>query len=283
MRFQYLATTARERSYPLTGQSAALYRIPDGGIAAPPSPNARLSVFTCEAVPLIAETVQKIVERNGYADRITVLVKPSQAVQLGPDMPARANLLVHEIFSSELLGEHVLPAIEDAKQRLLEPGAEVLPSAASIMVALVGGDTLGRYLHVGRSFGFELGDFNAIHPKKVPLYREDLAPVLLSEDVTAFRFDFRNDASFPADSRTLEIRASADGLCYGVIQWIHVELGEGVAYENHPSRPRAVTNWQHTIYGFGEPIPLKTGSVVSVKALHDRSRPWFELIRAETV
>ena len=165
IRFQYLATTARERPYPLTGQSAALYRIPDGGIAAPPSPNARLSVFTCEAVPLIAETVQKIVERNGYADRISVLVKPSQAVQLGPDMPARANLLVHEIFSSELLGEHVLPAIEDAKQRLLEPGAEVLPSAASIMVALVGGDTLGRYLHVGRSFGFELGDFNALHPK----------------------------------------------------------------------------------------------------------------------
>jgi hypothetical protein len=165
---------------------------------------------------------------------------------------------------------------------VLEPGGEVLPAAASIKIALVGGDALGPYLHAGRSFGFELGDFNAICPTKVPLYREDLAPVLLSEDFTAFRFDFRNDASFPADSRALEIRASADGLCYGVIQWIHLELGEGVSYENHPSRPRAVTNWQHTVYGFGEPIPLTTGSVVSVRALHDRSRPWFELIRAET-
>jgi type II protein arginine methyltransferase len=238
-------------------------------------------VFTCEAVPLIAETPRKIVERNGFADRITVLAKPSHAVQLGPDMPARADVLVHEIFSSELLGEHVLPAIEDAKRRLLAPGGDVLPGAASIMIALVGGETLGRYLHVGQSFGFDLGDFNGIHPTKVPLYREDLAPVLLSEDVAAFRFDFRKDASFPADSRTLDIRASADGLCYGVIQWIHVELGEGIAFENHPSRPRAVTNWQQTIYGFGEPIRLAAGSIVSVRALHDRSRPWFELIRVE--
>src|SRR6202000_1804194 len=101
--------------------------------------------------------------------------KPSTAVQVGQDLPARADVLVHEIFSSELLGEHVLPAIEDAKARLLRAGAQIVPAAASIMIALVGGEELARNLHVDKSFGFDLAEFNAIHPRKRPLYREDLA------------------------------------------------------------------------------------------------------------
>ncbi len=234
-------------------------------------------VFTCEAVGLVADTARKIIRRNDYQDRITVLAKPSQAVQLGRDLPVKADILVHEIFSSELLGEHVLPAIEDAKARLLKPDGEVLPSCASIMVALVSGDDLGRNLYVGESFGFDLRDFNAIHPKKRPLYREDLAPVLMSDDIEAFRFDFSRQSTFPAERKMLEIATRKGGLCYGVIQWIRVELGNGVRFENHPSRPRPVSNWQHTIYGFDEPIRLEQGSVVSIAAMHDRSRPWFEL------
>jgi tetratricopeptide (TPR) repeat protein len=234
-------------------------------------------VFTCEAVGLIADTARKIIKRNNYQDRITVLAKPSHAVQLEKDLPAKADILVHEIFSSELLGEHVLPAIEDAKARLLKPEGEVLPSSASIMIALVSGDDLAKNLHVAESFGFDLREFNAIHPKKRPLYREDLAPVLMSDDIEAFRFDFRKDSTFPAERKPIEITASKGGLCYGVIQWIRIELTEGVHFENHPSRRRPVSNWQHTIYGFDEPVHFNQGSVVSVIATHDRSRPWFEL------
>jgi tetratricopeptide (TPR) repeat protein len=236
-------------------------------------------VVTCEAVSLVAETAAKIVARNGFQDRVKVLSKPSHAVQLGKDLPAKADILLHEVFSSELLGEHVLPAIEDAKARLLKPGGLVLPSAASIMIALVGGDELGKNLHVGESFGFDLSDFNAIHPKKRPLYREDLEPVLLSAEVEAFRFDFMKQSSFPAERKTIEVKVTQPARCYGLIQWIRIELGAGVVFENHPSRRKAVSNWQHTIYGFDEPLELQQGSIVRIAAWHDRSRPWFELAR----
>jgi len=234
-------------------------------------------VFTCEAVGLIADTARKIVKRNNYQDQITVLAKPSQAIELEKDLPGKADILVHELFSSELLGEHVLPAIEDAKKRLLKPDGEILPSSASIMIALVTGDDLGKNLYVGESCGFDLRDFNAIHPKRRPLYREDLAPVLMSDDVEAFQFDFCRKSTFPAERKVIEIEVTKGGLCYGVIQWIRLELGEGIRFENHPSRRRQVSNWQHTIYGFDEPVRFNEGSVVSVIAMHDRSRPWFEL------
>ncbi|MCG2594388.1 50S ribosomal protein L11 methyltransferase [Ramlibacter sp. XY19] len=234
-------------------------------------------VVTCEAVPLVAETAAKIVARNGLQDRVTVLSKPSTEVRVGADLPAKADLLVHEIFSSELIGEFVLPAIEDAKARLLKPGGRILPSAASIMVALVGGEDLGKHLHVDQSFGFDLREFNAIHPRKRPLYREDLSPLLLSQPVEAFRFDFQGRSSYPAERKRLQLAATQAGACYGVIQWIRIELGEGVVFENHPARQRRVSNWQHTVYGFGDPVQLQPGQVLAVDAWHDRTRPWFDL------
>lgn len=236
------------------------------------------SVVTCEAVSLVADTAKKIVERNDLQDRIRVLAKPSYQVQVGADLPRQADVLVHEIFSSELLGEHVLPALEDARERLLKPGGKILPGVASIMVALVGGDELGRELHVGSSFGFDLTPFNAIHPKKRPIHREDLPRVLLSAEVEAFRFDFGKDSAFPAEKKVLEMPVTQAGLCWGVIQWIRFEFGDGIFFENHPSHRRPVASWQHTIYRFDEAARLQPGAVVRVAASHDRSRPWFERI-----
>ena len=234
-------------------------------------------VVTCEAVSLVARTAAKIVERNGFKEQVTVLAKPSQQVQLGADLPEQADVLVHEIFSSELLGEHVLPAIEDAKQRLLKPGGVIMPRSASIMIALVGGDEIAQNSHVTEAFGFDVSEFNAIYPKKRPLYREDLQTLHLSEDVEAFRFDFMAQSAFAPEARRLEIRATQGGRCYGVIQWIRIEMAEGVYFENHPLRKRSVASWQHTLYGFDEPLQLEEGKSVTVKATHDRSRPWFEL------
>jgi hypothetical protein len=121
-----------------------------------------------------------------------------------------------------------------------------------------------------------LRDFNAIHPRKRPLYREDLAPLLLSDAVEAFRFDFMKRSHFPAERKRIEMRATQAGQCHGVIQWIRIELGHGIVFENHPARRRAVSNWQHTIYGFEEPLALAEGAMVAVKAWHDRARPWFD-------
>lgn len=235
------------------------------------------SVHTCEAVPLIAGTATRIVARNGLQDRVTVIARPSHAVRLGEDLPERADVLVHEIFSSELLGEAVLPAIEDARARLLAPGGRIVPCAASLMIALVGGDPLGRYVHVGEVFGFDLSEFNAIRPRKLPLHREDLAPLLMSDDVEAFRFDFAGSEPFRPERRLLRIPVRMAGTCLGVIQWIRLELAPGVVFDNHPARPRPVTNWQHTLFGFDAPVRLEPGAVVTVQAAHDRTRPWFDL------
>lgn len=163
--------------------------------------------------------------------------KHSNAVELGSDLPARADLLLHEIFSSDLLGEHLLASLEDAKQRLLKERGKVLPARGSIMIALVGGDELGRHLRVGESFGFDLRDFNDIVGRREPLFRYDLETLLLSDAVEAFSFDFEKQRTFPVESRVIDMRSTGRGLCHGVIQWIRIDLDDHIRFENHPANP----------------------------------------------
>lgn len=238
------------------------------------------SVVACEAVPLIAETAQRIVERNHCQDVVKILAKTSLEVEVGKDLPEKADLLVHEIFSSELIGEHVLPAIEDAKRRLIKPDAKIIPATASVMIALVGGDDVARYVHVDGAFGFDLQDFNVNSTKKLPLYGEDLQLTLMSEDVEAFHFDFVNDSVFPSQNKTLAITATESGRCYGVLQWIRFAIDETTRFDNHPARKQAVSGWQRIVFRFDEPVILQRGSVVSIFAGHDRSTVWFDILPA---
>jgi Flp pilus assembly protein TadD/precorrin-6B methylase 2 len=238
-------------------------------------------VTTCEAVPLIAHAAQRIVADNGCERTVKVVAKRSADVTLGEDVPEQADILVSEIFSSELLGEHVLPSIEDAKRRLLKPGGRVIPAAGSIMVALFGGDDLGRNLRVADSFGFDLQHFNSIVPDKQVIRRDDLPVEMLSEDTVGFRFDFENGRSYPPESKTLRIPVTSAGRCHGVIQWMRLEMDKDIAFENHPRDKSPISNWQRCAYVFRQPIDVTPGQVAVVSASHNRTIPWFVLERME--
>jgi len=234
-------------------------------------------IVACEAEPLVAKTATDIVNANGFADQVTILSKISYDVELGKDLPEKADVLIHEIFDSAIIGEHVLPAIEDAKKRLLKPDALIVPHAASIMIALMGGEAAGQYLRVESSHGFDLSRFNLIASKKIPFYREDIALTPMSAPVDAFRFDFMNQDAYPAEDKILALTATTEGLCYGVVQWIRLELDATTVWENNPTDIRSTTAWQRTVYRFDQPLQLTQGMVVKIAASHDRASPWFDL------
>jgi predicted RNA methylase len=234
-------------------------------------------VVTCEIKKSIANIATKVIAKNHLSEKITVVASSSSSIELGKQLPRKADVLVHEIFSSELLSEGVLPAIEDAKKRLLNEEARVVPSCASAMVALVGGESLTHNYLAGESFGFDLSEFNKTQPRKLPLFREDIEIDLLSKDIAAFSFDFQGKSEFPSEQKEIEIEATKSGLCLGLIQWIRIGFGDGVDFENQPSAPKDISNWQRLIYMFESPIHLKDGDKVTVNAIHDRSRLWFSM------
>jgi tetratricopeptide (TPR) repeat protein len=239
------------------------------------------NVTTCEGVPLIAETARQIIKDNKFEKAIQVIAKKSTDIEVGEDIPAQADTLVSEIFSSELLGEYVLPSLEDAKRRLLKPQGKVIPAAGNIMIALFTGDDIKRNLIVEDSFGFNLQRFNSIVSSKRMIARNDLNIELLSDGVAAFSFDFEGDSDFPAQTKTVEIKVNKSGNCYGLVQWMQLDMNgdQKVMFENHPSQNTKVSNWQQCAYLFDVPIDVKVGQIVTINAAHNRSVPWFYLVK----
>lgn len=233
-------------------------------------------VTTCEAVPKIAEMARAIVADNGFTPPVTVVSKMSTKMEVGKDIPDRADLLVSEILSSEFLGEGVLSSIEDAKRRLLKPGARIIPARGSIQFALFGGADIMSNVRVDEVCGFDLRKFNAIVPPKQYVSRNDLNIELLSDDTGAFFFDFGNTDRFPsAERKIIEVPVRKVGRCCGIIQWIRLEMDDTVVFENHPSIKNSASGWQHCVFVFPSPIDVLPGQIAMVSAAHNRITPWF--------
>ena len=99
----------------------------------------------------------------------------------------------------------------------------------------------------------------------------------MSNSVEAFRFDFVNKNNFPPEEKKIEIEAIKKGRCYGIIQWIKLEMGNGLKHENHPANSTNASGWQKILYIFDDPIELSTGKKITISAKHDRNIVWFFL------
>ncbi|XP_058384080.1 protein arginine N-methyltransferase 7 isoform X5 [Diceros bicornis minor] len=78
--------------------------------------------YAVEVFKPMADAAVKIVEKNGFSDKIKVINKHSTEVTVGPDgdMPCRANILITELFDTELIGEGALPSYEHAHSHLVQ-------------------------------------------------------------------------------------------------------------------------------------------------------------------
>ncbi len=234
-------------------------------------------VVTCEMTVPVAAKARQIVARNGFQDRITVHNKRSNDIAVGAELPEKADVLISEIFDSDLLSEGVLPSTEDAHARLIKPGAKIIPRAASTMIALAGGEQLRRMVLVDNAAGFDVAAFNEFMPERFMFDGQRFKFDWLSEPVAALNFDFRQ-TRFPAYQHVVEAKVTKSGLCLGVVQWLRIDLDETTRFENHPDTPPELpSGWMHSLYTFAPPVQLTAGQTVRIVAGHSRDFPYFRL------
>src|SRR5262245_36044217 len=238
-------------------------------------------VTACEAVSIIAERAHDIVAKNGLNSRVTVIGKPSQQLELGKDLPQKAQVLVTETFSSGLINESVLPTIEHAHANLLLPGATVIPAAASAMGYLVGGQMLRGMIYADKINGFDMSPFNDVAPANFGMLLDRFPHDVLSNDVELMRFDLR-EASFPMSNRRVNLEVKKAGVALGVVQWIKLEVDAQTQYENRPS-PNATFNghWTQVVYRFANPINVSPGDLIPLKVHHYRTQVTVDLAEDE--
>ena len=55
----------------------------------------------------------------------------------------------------------------------------------------------------------------------------------------------------------------------GIVQWMQVDLAEGITFDNHPDG-YTDGGWLQVLHTFPEPIRVKAGDILQVAVGHDR-------------
>lgn len=219
-------------------------------------------VITCEANPVVAAAAREIARRNDLADRITVISKYSTDLEIGQDLEP-ADLLMSELFDDALFGDGIVDVITDARARLLRPGAPILPPRAELRCALVALDHPAEW-PLGMVEGFDLSPFNLLAaPPPAELRVRMAGAIRRSAPVSLLAMDFEA-ASFGPTRETATLMSDG-GPIHGVAQWLRVDFGAGVVFENSPF-DESRSHWGAPINPLAEPIETVAGEAIAVTA-----------------
>ena len=147
------------------------------------------------------------------------------------------------------------------------------------MIALLANTSeVERMVFVKPGQNYRLSKFNEITQHKFSFHMRH-KPIILSSPEPAFSFDFYKTEAIQKGSKILELTASEDGMCAGVIQWIKVNLYDEIKYENNPTQmykePETASGWMTPIYRFDKPTFVKRGQVVEINATLFDDSVWF--------
>ena len=225
-------------------------------------------VTSCEQAPWISAKAKEVIAANGLSERIKLVAKHSTNLRIGQDLEERAEVLVAEIFGTSVINELVLPTVTHAHAQLLQPGARVIPRAASACAYLAAGAALEANLFVDRAADFSLAPFNDLAPSKLGLDVGCLPHEAISDDFEVFQFDLERPP--PASRKqVIEVVATKPGRCFGLVQWLCIHLVEDLFYENRPGSAAAIDGWGHMLYRFARPLDLAAGDRVRLVAQHN--------------
>jgi len=217
-------------------------------------------VHSCEMNPVIAATAKQIVERNGFADQVTIHASSSRKLDADTAMGGRADLVISEIIGKDLVCEEVLPSMQDAVLRLAKPGARFIPQGGQIKVALAYYPK-PEDRKVGEVCGFDLSPFNQLGPVRYSVEVNDPTLAVRGEVAELFNFDFTT-ALAQADRASLDL-VSTGGTVNGVVQWFRLQMDEIGTFENNPG-PNSPRSWALVFFPFVEPIETGPGQRIGV-------------------
>lgn len=226
-------------------------------------------VATCEMQPVMAGIAKAVIANNAM-DNITVFAARSSDLQIGCDLPTRAEVLVTETFASGLLSEGILATVEDAHLRLLTQDAVAIPRRAAAIGYLIGGPIIEQHLFAQSWDGLDLSPFDLLAPSRLGLHLDRVPHDILSEDFEIFGFNLM-DRLFPPMRRQIRVPVTKAGRAVGVAQWIKLELDETNVYENRPTSSAGANGWMHLVYRLNRPIEVAPNDRVYLVASHNRT------------
>ncbi|KAH8327260.1 hypothetical protein KR074_007983 [Drosophila pseudoananassae] len=271
------------------------------------------SVTACEAFLPMANCAEKILAANGAADKVRLIRKRSTDIQIGEDMPQKANLLVAELLDTELIGEGAIGIYNHAHDELLTEDALCIPARARCY-AQVAQSPLAAQWNSLKSLANLDGEPLLQPPEQLKgckgeagLHDVQLSQLPshtfrpLTDPVEIFQFDFqRKKQREKKRDQLLEVKSNQPGSAELVFYWWDIQLDDGgeillscAPYWAHPEiqdlagkkakdlpLPNVVPwrdHWMQAIYYIPKPLQLlEAGKSFHLSCHHDEYSLWFD-------
>ncbi|XP_073736183.1 protein arginine N-methyltransferase 7 isoform X4 [Callorhinus ursinus] len=258
--------------------------------------------YAIEVFKPMADAAVKIVERNGFTDKIKIINKHSTEVTIGPDgdMPCRANILITELFDTELIGEGALPSYEHAHRHLVQENCEAVPHRATVYAQLVESRRMWSWnklfpVRVQTSCGeqvivppLELERCPGA-PSVYDIQLNQVSPTdftALSDVMPMFSVDFSKQVSSSAACHSRQFEPLASGRAQVVLSWWDIEMDpEGKIKctmapfwaHSDPEDLQWRDHWMQCVYFLPQEEPVVQGSSLCLVAHHDDYCVWYSL------
>ncbi|NXA54393.1 ANM7 methyltransferase, partial [Nothocercus julius] len=260
--------------------------------------------YAVEVFKPMANAAVKIVEKNGFSDKIKVINKHSTEVTVGPDgdMQCRANILVTELFDTELIGEGALPTYEHAHKHLVQEGCEAVPHRATVYVQLVESKRMWSWNKLFPvSVEAEDGEKIIVSPSEmkncpgVPSVCDiqlNQMPssdfTILSDVVTMFSVDFSKPVRSASTCYRVQLETVKPGKAQIVLSWWDIDMDPSgkinctmAPYWVKPtSALQWRDHWMQCVYFLPNEEPVFQGENVYLTAYRDEYSVWYKLQKA---
>jgi protein arginine N-methyltransferase 1 len=205
------------------------------------------------------QVARAIAAANGCADRIEFIQDLSTRVTL----PERADVIVSDLRNVLPPFRHHLPAIADARQRLLAPGGTLIPQRDTVWaVPVEAPEPYGRLTggYQNNPYGFNL-DAALRHATNVWCKARVTRAQLLAEPQcwATLNYTAVADADLAADLAWGVVRP---GVCHGVAAWFDAVLVEGVAFSGAPDLPELI--YGHGFFPWSRPVAVAAADRVEI-------------------
>ncbi len=216
-------------------------------------------VYAVEAEPVI-EIAMRVIEDNGYADRIIFLNDWSTYV----DLPEKVDVIVTETIGNLGFEEGILDWVADARRRFLKDEGRVIPQEVELFMAPVRYD-LDRdrtSAWVENYRGLDFSSVRDIAINQVFPIRLDQAD-LLGPGAPMLKVDLREDVKDLYKGRN-SIQIEQDGVLQGLGGWFRSVLVDDVSITNAP--PNQTPSWWHVFFNLEATLEVQKGDYLLLEA-----------------
>ncbi|KAJ3662367.1 hypothetical protein Zmor_006721 [Zophobas morio] len=260
------------------------------------------SVVACEAFVPMSECAQKVIKRNGFNEKIKIIPKRSTELTVGPngDLSTRCNILVTEVFDTELIGEGAMATFTHAHKVLLEKDCIVVPQSATIYAQVVESPFIQNWNKLKDVYDDEgkllikippmirnCAGSAAVHDLQLSQINLDLVK-FLTAPVPVFRFDWSGRTPLIFEQSTIHsIRANRAGVAQAVFMWWDLQMDtEGkVILSCAPHWVHSVAkdciqwrdHWMQAIYYLPQEVIINRDMEINLISSHDEYSLWFNV------